>query len=57
MPTTVQIVGRRLEEEKILGVAVMLEKSLKEIFISFMELIPTKNKTRPSDVTSLRKSS
>jgi amidase len=30
MPITVQIVGRRLEEEKILGVAAMLEKLLRE---------------------------
>ena len=28
LPVTVQIVGRRLEEEKVLGVATVLEKLL-----------------------------
>jgi len=31
LPVTVQIVGRRMEEEKVLGVATVLEKVLKEI--------------------------
>ncbi|KAG0649284.1 Acetamidase [Hyphodiscus hymeniophilus] len=30
LPVTVQVVGRRMEEEKVLGVATMLEKLLKE---------------------------